>query len=79
MSGAWSCYDRLIKDERVYYMEEPEELEQAWRSYTINKKYSPKVWNDAYLAAFSQKSDLKIVTFDRGFRYYRDTEITVLP
>jgi toxin-antitoxin system PIN domain toxin len=78
MSAAWSFYDRLIEDERIYYMQEPEELEKAWRGFTRNRKYSHKVWNDAYLAAFSQKAGLKIVTFGRGFRTYKDAEITEL-
>ncbi len=78
MGAAWSCYDQLIADERAYYMQEPDELEQAWRRFTEGRTYSHKVWNDAYLAAFSQKADLKIVTFDRGFRNYKDTEVTLL-
>jgi toxin-antitoxin system PIN domain toxin len=78
MNVAWSCYDRLIEDERVYFMQEPEELERAWRSFTSNRVYSHKVWNDAYLVAFAQKANLRVVTFDQGFRSYEAVKVTVI-
>jgi toxin-antitoxin system PIN domain toxin len=29
MDVAWACYDSLLEDERVYFMREPEGLEEA--------------------------------------------------
>ena len=78
MNVAWSCYDRLIEDERVYFMQEPEELERAWRRFTSKRVYSHKVWSDAYLVAFAQKTNLKVVTFDQGFRSYEAVKVTVI-
>jgi len=79
MKTAWYCYDRLLEDERVYFMREPEGLEQVWRVYTRNQKYSHKIWNDAYLAAFAKASNLKMGTFDRGFQEYKAVKVTLFP
>ena len=78
MDAAWVYYDRLLEDERVYFVREPEGLEKAWKIYTRNQTYSHRVWNDAYLAAFAQTANLKIATFDKGFREYKETKLTIL-
>jgi len=79
MDVAWSCYDKLLEDERVYFMREPEGLEKAWRVSTRNRGYSHKVWNDAYLVAFAQTANLEVTTFDQGFREYNTVRVTILP
>jgi len=79
MDVAWSCYDKLLEDERVYFMREPEGLEKAWRVSTRNRGYSHRVWNDAYLVAFAQTAKLEITTFDRGFKQYNTIRATILP
>ena len=75
---AWKLYDMLLKDGRVYFLPEPEGLEQAWREYTKNRGYSHRVWNDAYLAAFARTSNLTIATFDQGFREYQTAKVTII-
>ena len=79
MDVAWSCYDKLLEDERVYFMREPEGLEMAWRVSTRNLGYSHRVWNDTYLVAFAQTANLDIITFDQGFREYNTIRSTILP
>ena len=79
MDVAWSCYDKLLEDERVYFIREPEGLEKAWRVSTRNRGYSHKVWNDAYLVAFAQTANLEVTTFDQGFREYNSIRVTILP
>jgi hypothetical protein len=64
---AWEMYDALYGDPRVVFAEEPEGIESLWRTHTQMRSSSPKVWNDAYLAAFAQAADFELVTFDRGF------------
>jgi len=78
LEQAWSCYDQLLMDERVLYLDEPPTVEASWRGYTSTRSRSPKVWNDAYLAAFALESGLEIVTFDRGFRGYDGTKVLLL-
>lgn len=67
---AWEAYDQFLSDERIEYIEEPEGIEHHWRAFTHKAKHSPKIWNDAYLAAFAKIANLKLLTFDKGFREY---------
>jgi len=67
---AWQMYDALFADPRVVFAEEPEDIEARWRNYTRARSFSPKVWNDAYLAAFAASADFDLVTFDQGFLQY---------
>jgi toxin-antitoxin system PIN domain toxin len=78
LPGAWQAYDDLYNDPRVVYADEPENVEIIWRSNTQKLAFSPKVWNDAYLAAFAQAAGFEIVTFDRGFEQYKDVVRTIL-
>ena len=75
---AWLAYEGLYHDPRVVFAQEPDELEQLWRRYTQHNTFSPKVWNDAYLAAFAQAADFELVTFDRGLAQYQGLRPTIL-
>ena len=75
---AWRMYDSFLADPRVVNAEEPEDLEVFWREYTRRRTFSPKVWNDAYLAAFARAADFEVVTFDQGFKQFRNLKNTIL-
>lgn len=78
LEAAWSLFDRLSDDERVTFVEEPPGLEAAWRAHSARRTYSPKVWNDALLAAFAQQTTRELVTFDRGLANYAGVSVRVL-
>ncbi len=78
LQQAWQAYDALFADPRVGYVEEPTGIEPVWRSLTQHQSFSPKVWNDAYLAALAQTVDLEVVTFDQGFAQYKNLRRTIL-
>ena len=65
---AWAVYDRWLKNDHVSLIEEPPGLERRFRALTRSRRASPKVWGDAYIAAFAEASQLTLVTFDRAFR-----------
>jgi toxin-antitoxin system PIN domain toxin len=65
---AWGVYDRWLADDRVAFLEEPAGLERRFRAMTRLKRAAPKLWADAYLAAFAEASQLTLVTFDKAFR-----------
>lgn len=76
--GAWQAYDDLFHDPRVVFSEEPDDLEMFWREYTRRRSFSPKVWNDAYLAAFARAAGFELASFDQGFKQYRNLKHTIL-
>lgn len=78
LTEAWQKYDILLSDPRVSYIVEPVGIERHWRSFTVRESFSPKVWNDAYLAAFTLSANLELVTFDKGLAQYKPANCTVL-
>ncbi len=78
LDQAWNLYDLFLGDSRVAYAEEPPGIEPYWRNYTQKESFSPKVWNDAFLAAFAQAATLRLITFDKAFAQYASLTYTVL-
>jgi toxin-antitoxin system PIN domain toxin len=66
MAGAWEVYDRCCSDERIAFLPEPDGLDPRLRALAKSRHPSPKVWTDAYLAAFASAAGLKLVTFDKA-------------
>jgi uncharacterized protein len=64
-SHAWRLFDQLWSDERVLWVDEPDELDAVWRAISARDDTSHKLWTDDYLAAFAQASDLTLATLDR--------------
>lgn len=64
---AWQAYDRWMDDGRILFLDEPPNLETAFRTLSRRSAPTPKTWSDAYLAAFAAVSDMRFVTFDRWF------------
>lgn len=76
--AAWKLNDRLFGDPRFTLEMEPSALEGVLRRLTKGFPYSPKLWQDAYLAAFAVAADLPLVTFDQGFRKFHALRSIVL-
>ena len=74
----WHLYDRILSDSRVNLTDEPNDLEQYWRSYTNIDSPSPKFSSDAYLAAFARAKPIQLVTFDQAFRQFKDLNCVIL-
>lgn len=79
-SEALRLYRSLRSQPFVEYLPEPQELED-WYSFADIDQVSPKVWMDAYLAAFAAQSSAQLVTFDNGFKDYQrfGARISILP
>jgi len=78
LPAAWREYEHLLAREEVVFLSEPNGLELRWRNYTQPRQAAPKLWTDAYLAAFALAHGLQLVTFDRGFSRYEGTDILIL-
>lgn len=78
LRDAWRIYYRILEDPRVSFAGEPAFTEQRWRELTQSLTFSPKVWNDAFLAAVSLAGDYEIVTFDQGFSQFKLPRCTIV-
>ena len=74
----WGLYDTILSDPRVSLTNEPDDLEQYWRTYTDIDSLSPKLSSDAYLAAFARAASLQVITFDQAFRQFKGLNCTIL-
>ena len=79
LTAAWQLYDTVLADARAAFADEPANLDAGWRLPAHGSLFAPKLWGDAYLAAFAQAGGLEVVTFDTGFRQYRNLSCTILP
>jgi predicted nucleic acid-binding protein len=68
----------MLGDSRICFIREPAGLEPIWRVYTQHQSFSPKIWNDAFLAAFARAADFELITFDKGFTQYSDVKLIIL-
>ena len=78
LEQAWGVYDIIVRDTRFEFTAEPEGLEPFLRLYSSAGQVSPKLWQDAYLAAFARAAKLRLVTFDRGFSKFEGLLLTLL-
>lgn len=67
---AWNLYEAFQADSRIGFAPEPEGVEETWKCLAVRKTPSPKVWMDAWLAAFSSMPGHRLVTIDQGFLDY---------
>jgi toxin-antitoxin system PIN domain toxin len=76
---AWDVYDAFLGDDRiVLHDEEPAGLEMWWKKLALRDSASPKIWMDAYLAAFALAGGYRMVTTDAGFKQYRGLDLELL-
>lgn len=78
LAESWRMYDALLGDSRVSFAPEPSGIEMFWRDLTVRRRFSPKVWNDAFLAAFARTAGNGLVTFDQAVGQYPGTACTIL-
>ena len=62
--------DRLQALPQVVLREEPPGVFALWRQLAGVDTASPKVWMDAYLAAFAKAGSLSLVTLDQDFKSF---------
>lgn len=76
---AWKAYEAFAADDRVgLRVDEPAQLESHWKRLAGRDTASPKLWMDAYLAAFAITGDLRLVTTDSAFRQFAGLHPLVL-
>ena len=70
MPDAVSLVTSLAKLPAIRFLSEPPDLEPLWHRLAGLQTASPKVWMDAYLAAFAIRHEAEFITLDRDFRNF---------
>jgi len=52
--------------------------ETHWAAFAKLESPAPKVWMDAYLAAFAKAYDIPVVTLDTDFQNFEGLEVQML-
>jgi toxin-antitoxin system PIN domain toxin len=68
--AAWIKSQDLLALPQVIRLAEPAGLETEWKRAAGLPSASPKVWMDAYLAAFAITAGVEFVTADRDYRRF---------
>lgn len=64
--------------ERIRFSDEPERIAVQWGHFADSTVASPKLWMDAYLAAFAVAGGYRLVTTDRAFKQFKGLNVLVL-
>jgi toxin-antitoxin system PIN domain toxin len=76
---AWQAYEALLADARIVFRaQEPAGLELHWKELALRDTASPKLWMDAYLAAFAHTGGFRMVTTDTAFRQFSGLDLVLL-
>ena len=67
---AWAIIDKFMEDDRIVFAAEPVGVENIWKGYALRDTHSPKLWMDAWLAAFAVFSGYQLVTIDKAFSQF---------
>ena len=63
--------DSLYADPAVSREDEQPATRSLWLHFAQGQQSSPKVWMDAYLAAFAVSLGIELVTFDEGLKNFQ--------
>jgi len=76
---AWHAYEALVADDRIAFRaDEPAGLEAQWKALALRDTASPKLWMDAYLAAFALAAPCRMVTTDSAFEQFAGLDLLLL-
>jgi len=75
---ALAALDRFMALSSIQYREEPAGLVPVWYRLARVPRASPKIWMDAYLAAFAIVGKFQMVTFDRDFKAFEKEGLKLL-
>lgn len=75
---AMQVLDTLLDDECITLSQEPENIMTTWKTYACQNSASPKLWMDAWLAAFAICGGYKFVTLDKGFSQFAGLHLHLL-
>jgi toxin-antitoxin system PIN domain toxin len=77
-SAAWSVYQDHLSRPQVLFLDEYNGTEDLWKRFAARSTSSPKLWMDAYLAAFAASAGLILVTTDRAFTQFKGCDVQLI-
>lgn len=75
---AWTFYESLAADPFIFMEPEPPGVESLWRRLSTGKSAAPKLWMDAWLAAFAIAGGCVMVTLDHDFQKFTPDGLNLL-
>ncbi len=76
---ALAAWDVIDSDPRTFRIgAAPSQLESCLLKNVKDRKPNPKLWTDAYLAAYAEAEGWTMTTFDKGFSKFHLTNLEVL-
>ena len=75
---AWMALETWLQLPQVCQRQEPPGLEALWHQLATRDSPCPKLWMDAYLAAFAIAGGLQLVTFDHDFKTFEPQGLRLL-
>ncbi len=63
---------------KVGFREETSDVAALWHRLAASSKAYPKLWMDAYLAAFALARGYQLVTTDKAFKQFKGLDLLVL-
>ena len=75
VAQAWQAYSAYRQLPEVTLAAEPEGCEQQLEAWATAGDFPPRLWTDAYLAAFAKAGGFRLVTLDRDFTRFRGLEL----
>jgi toxin-antitoxin system PIN domain toxin len=78
IADAWTLCQRLLSQPQIVFAPEPEGTEEHLARHCLLGGSSRKFWTDGYLAAFAKAGDLRLASFDQGFKRYPDLDLELL-
>ena len=76
---ASAVYRQVCIDERVgFVVEEASGIEDLWLKLASLPECAPKLWMDAYLAAFAMAGGYQLATTDHAFKQFKGLNVQVL-
>ena len=83
VGGPWTTASESARLPRLYpddaeVADEPAGLDARFRKWAGSRDAAPKLWMDAYLAAFAHSGGHRLVTIDRAFRQFVGLDLELL-
>ena len=75
---SWRAYLALRSAPEVVFAAETSDCESAFGRIVLGAEIPPRMWTDAYLAAFAISGGMRLVSFDTDFQRFEGLEYLLL-